>query len=316
MPNIDGGHYFLTTLFPIKDGEVVGRDGQYHSPAHILRETLSFLPVHNKNGVASPFSCNLRTHFVRIFVLDNVIYNGRQPKCGIPGDGLLDFETIDELKSPYLVFVVDLDVPDETEAELDSYLKELWRESQTELKKIFCYCYKFDAVQHEDDFCRFIRKGQVETTMPFQDYFVEFPKIKDFLPLKWLKPAALVILSLWFAGSYYAAHILLKSAWGWNLLIGSVSLVIFLGILLGILYRLMLARGRKSFPIAPNSTLPSILKAIYLNKQFTQFAISQQGNDADRLYQAFADFIKTHQPDNLISPTQQAGETSQKDEMI
>ena len=85
MPNFDGGHYFLTALIPIRSNEFIDREGKKTSPVHLLREELAILPkarqspVSEKNQLNSPFARNTRTHFARFVVIDDAIYNGRNP---------------------------------------------------------------------------------------------------------------------------------------------------------------------------------------------------------------------------------------------
>ena len=43
MPNIDGGHYFLTLLAPVKTGESILADGLLTTHSHLLREELANL---------------------------------------------------------------------------------------------------------------------------------------------------------------------------------------------------------------------------------------------------------------------------------
>src|SRR6266700_3499824 len=80
MPTFDGGHYFLTVLVPIgtdpvKDGDALT------SPIHALRKRLDVLApaaqTPTSDGKQSPFARDLRTHFARFVIIDDVAYNGR-----------------------------------------------------------------------------------------------------------------------------------------------------------------------------------------------------------------------------------------------
>jgi hypothetical protein len=68
-----------------------------------------------------------------------------------------------------------------------------------------------------------------------------------------------------------------------------------------------MAAGMKPFPTAPNSDLKSVLKAIYLQQRFVEFAVENQGKSADDLYRGFGGFLVQHQPTNLEGPTQKPG---------
>ena len=52
-------------------------------------------------------------------------------------------------------------------------------------------------------------------------------------------------------------------------------------------YRLIMARGLKPFPAAPNSDLPSVLKALYLQRQLIPFVARMQGESDQALYDEF-----------------------------
>ena len=75
-----------------------------------------------------------------------------------------------------------------------------------------------------------------------------------------------------------------------------------------------MAAGRKPFPAAPDSDLPTVLKSLHLQRAFTRFAIDSQmqaaGPDAasaQQLYDEFAAFVAANKPDDLHDPTQAPG---------
>jgi hypothetical protein len=79
-------------------------------------------------------------------------------------------------------------------------------------------------------------------------------------------------------------------------------------------YASLMMAGAKPFPTAPDSNLPSVLKALHLQRAFTRFAIENQmdaaGSDAasaQKLYDAFATFVADNKPDDVGAPTQAAG---------
>lgn len=84
------------------------------------------------------------------------------------------------------------------------------------------------------------------------------------------------------------------------------SLVLFLLALL-ITYIAIMRRGNEPFRTAPDSDLKSILKALYLQQQFTAFAIDNQGVSDATLQKNFGKFLDTCKPGDLDDPTQQPG---------
>ena len=76
MPNLDGGHYFFTALLPIDNHGIVEHGSFKSSPVHMVRDALEALPTalqtreSEKIGIQSPFARSLRTHFVRMFLID------------------------------------------------------------------------------------------------------------------------------------------------------------------------------------------------------------------------------------------------------
>ena len=66
-------------------------------------------------------------------------------------------------------------------------------------------------------------------------------------------------------------------------------------------------KGGKRLPTAPDSDLRSILKALYLQQNFVNFAIKNQGASDEDLHANFGKFLKEHKPQDLDSPTQDPG---------
>jgi hypothetical protein len=307
MPNYDAGHYFLTTLIPVRlDSVLIG--GQSHSRRHLLREALAAMPAGERTvasqgrGNGSPFARGTRTHFVRIFVLDDVVFNGR-----VAADTLLDKarktdllkpQPVDRLISPFLVFNADFDANNGGDGEREAYLNDLWRESSAELTALLQHCQGFDGVTTAHDFCRYIARCQVETTMPFNDYWSTPPSLTDFTLTPYLVGVVVGLLAL-LAG-LFLHH-------GWLSLIGLVVLLaaVFVG------YREVMAVGErpfpKSLPPGPSSDLPTVLKALYLQRAFTAFAIDGQGKGDQEIFDSFGTFVETNRPDEIASPTQQPG---------
>jgi hypothetical protein len=317
MPTFDGGHYFLTALVPIRTGvEKPGVD--VTSPVHTLLKRLDMLPPAQQTPACcsrqSPFASNKRNHFVRFVIIDDVAYNGRDQDNSIltaarkinPVVG----QQQDHLSCPFLLFAAEFDADSGAESERDSYLEELWQTMENDLRDIFRFCQGFDQrVTDAASFAKYIAACQIETTMPFNDYYVDPPDLA-----KW--PGMLAV-----AAAVLGALALLIDCviWGWQLLkfgvfIWSWPLAIFgvVGILAA--YAIVMAAGTRPFPAAPDAKLPIVLKALYLQRAFTRFAIDNQmlaaGVDApsaQQLHTAFAGFVAANRPDDPGSPTQAPG---------
>jgi hypothetical protein len=325
MPNFDGGHYFLTVLAPIKAELRVDEHGRRRSPAHLIREELAYLrPAEQTvasagSGGDSPFARVLRTHFARFFVLDDVVYNGRLPsnvlldgaKNGLrgllklkPPPPLTMAQPVDRLPAKYLVFVAAFDAASGAPSELDTYLTALWGEMRGHLTGLFGNCDGFDGVATAGQFCAYIKQCQVETTLPFNDYWTEDPPLKSFAIKPWgiavgvLALIALIALIAAIAGFYR-----------WPALGIVAGSLIVTAAVIGFAYRALMQAGAAPFPTAPNSDLPSVLKALYLQRTFTTFAIDVQGVDDATLHRKFGEFLARDKPDDLTSSltTQPAG---------
>jgi hypothetical protein len=326
MPNYDAGHYFLTVLAPVSLESVL-KDGQSHSRRHLIREALADMPNGERTrasqgkGDDNPFARNTRTHFARFVVLDDVVFNGK-----VSGDTLLGLiwglidkwiwspikklinplrlttsspaPPVDRLSTPFLIFVADFDAASDADGELRQYLAELWTTMSGPLKSVFQHCLGFDKVDGEDDFYRYIKKCQVETTMPFNDYWAAPPSLKDIDLIPYgigAGIAAVLVLAGLLAGA------------GWLFLLGLLALALAAYLA----YRKVAEAARipfpKSPPPAPSSDLPTILKALHLQRAFTDFAIAAQGQNDQALYDSFGKFIADHKPDDLAAATQRPG---------
>jgi hypothetical protein len=318
MPNFDAGHYFLTVLAPVRVDSVMV-DGQSHSHRHLLRYVLDKIATGERTaasvGIARPvpFAKSNRTHLARFAVLDQVVFNGR-----VSGDTLFDLvlnkfrpatrrtnplkpQWVDLLRSPFLLFAVDFDAANGTDDELRSYLTGLWNDMSTELQDIFQHCYGFDGVTTADQFVEYVKKCQLETTMPFNDYWSVDPALSD------------VPLARYLIGAGLAA--VLVGLAGWHFL-GSGTLAVLLAFLaiaggLFITWRRFQAQAEAPFPTspapAPGSDLPTVLKALYVQRSFTELAISVQGKSDQELYDEFGVFVARHRPDAVGAPTQPPG---------
>lgn len=304
MPDLDGGHYFFTALIPIDNRGVVEHAGVKSSPVHMVRDALEALPTALQSpaseaiGIQSPFARSLRSHFVRIFVIDAANYNGRDPQdsilAAIRKTDLLQAQPADQLASPYLAFISDFDpLGDEPR----SWLEEVWTQAKPELCSVFEYCYGFDSGFDAAAFAGYVMRGQVETTMPFNDYWTVPPPLPS-LSLGLL--AAPPVLGL-IAGAVLGA-VAGEPWWAGGLFALALGA---LGVLVS--YLLVMARGARPFPAAPNASLRDVLKALYLQQAFARFAADNQGAAPAQLRAAFADFLATVRPNDLDAPTQAPG---------
>jgi hypothetical protein len=308
MPNFDGGHYFFTALVPICNVGFVEHEELKSSPIHVVREELESLPTalqsHSTEqiGIQSPFARSLRTHFARLVVLDQPFFNGRIPAdaiiTAVRGTDLLAPQPVDELPCPYLLVMIDFDPVEGNEArEPRAYLEELWSLMPLELTAIFRYAYGFPSTLSACSFADFLIACRVETTMPFNDYWIGPPPLKS-LPLWGLAaiPAAAVGLGVVLA-------ILLSWPW-WAGVLGAILLALT-GLVID--YAWVMGHGHKPLPAAPEATLRHVLKALYIQQAFTAFASHVQGCESSSIARAFRGFLAEHRPHDLDAPTQPAG---------
>lgn len=307
MPNFDAGHYFLTVAMPVRMDSVL-IEGQSHSRRHLIREALAAMPMGERTvasqgkGSASPFARSRSTHFVRMFVLDDVVFNGRMPRDTLLDrlrkTSLLKPQPVDRLTTPFLFFIVDFDAENGSDRERDLYLTDLWQQSSEALTKVFQHCQGFETVATPQDFCRYIGRCQLETTMPFNDYWSAPPALHD---------TDLVPYALGGGAAALVALVGLAVGVHWLFFVGLLALLaaIYLA------YRKVMEVGEsplpKSPPPAPQPDLPTVLKALHLQRAFTEFAIDMQGESDKVLFDRFGAFIAERRPDDLSSPTQEPG---------
>ncbi len=181
MPNLDGGHYFLTVLAPIRVDLIVDKiPGRSRSHRHQLAQKLALLATGRQTAASppdawpSPFAANTLNHLARFVIIGGPPYNGR-----LSGDTLLGVvrninpltpQPVDRLSVPYLLFAADIDAAGDGDAALRVYTDKLWATMNKDLVEIFKHCAGFDGVDTTEKFNSYIRKCQVETTMPFNDY--------------------------------------------------------------------------------------------------------------------------------------------------
>lgn len=332
MPDHDGGHYFLTVLAPIRMDPMPERiPGRSHSHLHRLAQKLALLPTGRQTAAspagawASRFALNTQNHLVRFVIIPALAYNGR-----LSGDTLLGAlrginpltpQPVDRLSTPYLLFAADLDAAGDGEAALRTYTDALWATMRDDLRVIFGHCEGFESVATADGFHRYIKTCQVETTMPFNDYWPDgFPAGTATLPIGLLKGTALAAAALsavWLVAlllngvfaAFDAGHALARwAAWAaaWGVIGVPLLFALAAGAAYG-LYRWVLRTARTPLPTAPGSDLPTVLKALYLQQHFARFAVEAQGLSDDALHARFGAFLAAVRPAEA-APTQPPGQ--------
>jgi hypothetical protein len=163
-----------------------------------------------------------------------------------------------------------------------------------------------------ESFAKYIASCQLETTMPFNDYYdaetiddLIHGRIKSRPP--WPADKILIPAGL-------GALLLLMGLVTWLVFCGNLMLLLVGAVVFGagiwLAYATLMAAGKKPFPPGPD--LPTVLKALHLQRTFTRFAIDNQLLAADaasapQLHAAFRDFVTVNQPGNLGGPTQPPG---------
>jgi hypothetical protein len=141
MSNTSGKAYGLTVLAPIL------RDrGAPGSRVTKVREALAAIPT----GSASPFATMDEHHFVRLVVIDDVIFES-YPAAE------------DHLRSAYLLMTSDFN------GTLADYLRRLATTIPTTIDAVFAHCAGYPGVTDVERFSAYIRSCQVKTTFFFAD---------------------------------------------------------------------------------------------------------------------------------------------------
>lgn len=308
MPDLDGGHYFLTVLAPVRtDNSVDPVTKASRSHRHLLSQTLALLPTGRQTAASptaakpSPLARNTLNHLARFVIIDGPAYNGRESGNTLVGmvrgvDPLVA-QPVDVLSSPFLLFAADIDAQGiDGPTALRRYTDALWTTMRGEIDDIFGHCLGFDAVADAAAFNAYITRCQIETTMPFNDYWADGLKVPA-APMGAVK----VIAALALAVAVYA--IVTRGWWGVVLALGIVALLLY-----GV-WRFVLGWGARPFPTAPGSDLPTVLKALFLQQAFTGFAIQAQGVDDATLHARFGAFLGATQPESA-TPALVAGEVT------
>jgi hypothetical protein len=310
--------------------------GRSRSHLHQLAQKLALLATGRQTAASPPdawtskFAKNTLNHLERFVIIGGPPYNGR-----LSGDTLLGVlrninpitpQPVDRLSAPFLLFAADIDAPGDADAALRTYTDTLWATMKDDLEVIFGHCAGFDGVDTAEKFHCYIRKCQVETTMPFNDYWPDgLPVGNATLPITPLKRTAILAA---FALAAWLLALLLNVIFTVSGVDGSfVRLVakvaacggFIVPLLIGVavlaaygLYRSILRRAQAPLPTAPGSDLPSVLKSLYLQQHFTRFAIEAQGLSDAQLHARFGAFLAAVKPGGA-SPTQPPGEVRAPD---
>jgi hypothetical protein len=328
MPTFDGGHYFLTVLVPIRTAPVKD-DDVATSPVHALRKRLSVLAsaaqAPGAGGEPSPFARSTRTHFARLVIIDDVAYNGRDGRdvllVTLAGEDLTAPQPQDHLTCPFLLFAADFDAESGADEERDFYLVALWNVMEADLRQIFRFCEGFVAmVKDAATFAAYIAACQIETTMSFNDYYAAPPVLPTWrttaFKLGVFASGGALAVGVAVTLVLLAAQLFMPSLQSGLRFAVELSLagMAALAVILLAAYVSVNIVGAKPFPTAPDSNLPTVLKALHLQRVFTRFAIDNQmhaaGNDepsARQLYDNFQVFVAANKPGDLGAPTQASG---------
>ena len=257
---------------------------------------------------------------------------------------LLKAQPDDRLTTPFLLFGADFDAHGLSEAQaLRRYTDRLWETMAEELTSVFQHCYGFEKVDNAAAFHDYIRKCRVETSRPFNDYWADGLKAGNMWPavitviaggfaavvglgawlvaLAWFLTGKLMTMTFvdgnllrplmtkaqWPQGMHWPTWLPWGSSNPWGTAEWLVDLPIMALIVGFVTLKLLHMFGRTPFPTAPDSDLPSILKGIYLQQNFTRFAIEAQGLDEEALHARFGAFLKDAQPGELVKPTLKPG---------
>jgi hypothetical protein len=165
---------------------------------------------------------------------------------------------------------------------------------------VFQHCAAFDTVSTGDDCYSDIKQCQTETTMPFNDYWSTSPGLVDMNLNPYFIAAAVAAL---------AFVVGLFSGTTWLTVLGLLGIVAVIAVGLNAI----VTKARLPFPKSPppgvGSDLPTVLKALALQREFTAFAIAAQGQGQDdrALQAAFGEFLANGKPNDTSMATQPPG---------
>jgi hypothetical protein len=304
VASIDGSHYFLTALVPVRRAWVKGKHGQTTAPIIQLREKLTRMPTamqtpeRTAGGQISKFAQSTLTHFARFAVIDRLGFNGYVSADPVAQSLGLQrpVENREELKRPYLLFAAEFDAPSGSRSyDLAVYLRELWDVMQDDLVEIFQHCIGFDPakINTAAEFINYIKACEIDTTMPFNAYYLDPPALPS-LTARGLLIGAGAAGVVAGAGVWWLLHRWLPVL---GIVVGLVAALAAAILFIG--YRVK-TYGERRFPPTPDGDLQTILKALYLQTSFGKFVIKHQAADDAALYDAFGRYLnrnKVSQPE-------------------
>ncbi len=346
MPNLDGGHYFLTVLAPIRTDTVLDdTPGRSRSHRGSLAQKLALMATGRQTAASphdawvSPFSKNTLNHLARFVIIDDPAFNGRHSDdtlvALVRNTNPLVPQPVDRLSTPFLLFAADIDAhgsgggksdlnapgAGDAEAALKTYTAQLWATMDEDIEQIFGHCVGFAGINTAAGFHEYIKACQIETTMPFNDYWPDGLDAGDAaLPTRAAKAAgiaAAAALAIWLlaivlngALTLFGVHggfaRLVQATVGWGAVVVPLLIIVLL-LALFVVYRWVMAKGAQPFPTAPGSDLPTVLKSLFLQQQFVRLATEAQGLDDAALHSRFGAFLAAVRPGEA-TPTQAAGE--------
>lgn len=310
MPNFDGGHYFFACLLPVR-----------HSPTksheHALRAAISVLPTGFPFGMPaagiptpqppSPFAASTKVHFARLVVVGDTIFNGRDRSDAISvaigrSPNPLVPNIVDQLSCAYLLVSLDLDARSGDRAQIAAILAEFWSQVGPQLVDVFAELRGYQPGMAPEKVAELMLRCQIDTAMPFNDYWPSTPPLAD--TSKWVLAAPGIAAFVAVA----AVVLLVASALAGGTPVWAWIVALLLGVAAGayVVYRTILRRALAPLPNAPHGDLPSVLKALYLQHRFVDFALNAQGKSAADLHRDFGAFLAAHAPSSP-QPTQKPG---------
>lgn len=310
MASIEGSHYFLTVLVPVRCGWVKTLHGQTTAPIILLREKLAQMPTamqtpeRTRGGEISNFSKSSLTHFARFAVIDRRGYNGYVAADPVAQTLGLQRPVVnrEELIRPYLLFAAEFDAPSGSRSyDLAVYLRELWGVMREDLVEIFEHCIGFDRnkIETAADFIDYIKPCELETTMPFNAYYIDPPAMPSLTLRELLTGGGLAGL-LAGGGVWWLVQ-------RWLPVVGIIlGILVALGAAVGFVAFRIKSLGDRRFPPSPDGDLQTILKALWLQAALSKFVITNQLADDTALYKAFGEFLNKNKVDQP-EPKHRAG---------
>ena len=203
-----------------------------------------------------PLSVDRRAGFQRTGSKRHVVQGLRKIDPIVP-------QPVRSLSTPYLFFSADFNCIHGDDRDLESYLETYGERCSRRSARSFNIA-RDSKRSIGPTFTAFIKRGQVETTMPFHDYWVEAPKLPSLPCPGWaVAPLSVVSASRWICSIcslIFHGHVLLAFTDHRR------------GHLTFGLYKFVMVRGAAPFR-RHRRDLPGVLKSLYLQKEFTRFAI-------------------------------------------